>query len=86
MDGVSAPEALAEFVPFLAGHIEIEHQIFDVEPQLRQGLLDQGKNAPATADGINDTHIGRFQFGLITGGQCGDRAGQIEEFARQLIR
>ncbi len=34
-----AAEALAEFVPFFAGHFEVEHHVFDVQTQLREGLL-----------------------------------------------
>ena len=30
-----------EFIPLLAGHIQIEHQIFDVQTELGQGFLDQ---------------------------------------------
>jgi hypothetical protein len=32
-------EALAELVPFFAGHFEVEHHIFNVQTQLREGFL-----------------------------------------------
>ncbi len=34
-------ESFFELVSFFAGHFEIEHQVFDVEPKLRQRFLNQ---------------------------------------------
>ena len=34
-------EAFFEFVSFLAGHFEIEHQIFDVESKLSERFLNK---------------------------------------------
>ena len=55
-------ELLLEFVSFLAGDFEVEHQVLDVESQLRERLLHEGQDAAAAAHGINDTMISQLQF------------------------
>jgi hypothetical protein len=34
-------QLLLQFVPLLPGDFQIEHQVFDVQAQLRQGFLDE---------------------------------------------
>ena len=38
---LSVFKLLFEFVAFLACHFQVEHQVLDVESQLRQGFLDE---------------------------------------------
>ncbi len=63
-------EAFAELVALFAGHVEVKHEVFDVEPKLRQRLLHQGKNPASAADRVDDADIGRFQLCLKTGGSA----------------
>ncbi len=78
-------ESLAQFVAFLAGDFEIEHQIFDVEPELSEGLLHEGQNSATAFDRLDHSAVDAFEISLLRVRQSGDRFREIDEFARQVV-
>src|SRR5580693_4707324 len=60
-------QAFAELVALFAGHVEVKHEVFDIEPKLRQRFLHQGKNPSPAADRVDDADIRGFQLWLKTG-------------------
>ena len=50
-------ELLLEFVSFLTGDFEIEHQVLDVEAKLGQRLLHKCQDAAAATHRIEDTLV-----------------------------
>ncbi|MCX7408306.1 MAG: hypothetical protein NTZ32_09495 [Planctomycetales bacterium] len=61
---------LLEFVAFLASHFQVEHQVLDVEAQLRERFLDQAQNSAAAADGIDHALVGQLKV-------CPNRIGCV---------
>ena len=75
----------AIFIPFAASGLEIEHQIFHVEPQLAQSVLDERQNAPAAGGAVHNLGEQRFDPQSLAGRQRCDGGGQLDEvFGNQL--
>ena len=55
-------ELLLEFVSFLTGDFEVEHQVFDVESQLRKRLLHERQDAASATHRIKDTMVRQLHF------------------------
>ncbi|MEX0716190.1 MAG: hypothetical protein WD066_06380 [Planctomycetaceae bacterium] len=71
-------QVVPQLVSFLPGDFEVEHQVFDVEAQLRQGFLNQGQNPSPPPHGVDHPLIGRLQFRLVARGQGADLTAQLE--------
>lgn len=71
----------AKFVALLARHLEVEHQVFDVEPQLREGFLNEFKNSAPAADAVDDLRIGLFELAILRFGESGDALAELDQFA-----
>jgi len=78
-------ELLSEFVPLAARGVEVEHQVLDVQPQLRESLLNESQNPASTTNRIDDSIVRNFQITLHIGRQSRDVAGQLDQFTGQLL-
>jgi hypothetical protein len=72
-------ELVAESVSFAAGDFQIEHQILDVEPQLREGVLNEGENPAASEDRLDNLTVEGIQVALTIRRKGGDALSQFEK-------
>jgi hypothetical protein len=72
-----------EFIPLLAGHVEVEHQVFDVETQLREGILNENQEAAPAMDAVDDLRICGFEGVRLLHRQGGDLPAEFDDLARQ---
>ena len=82
---LSVFKLLFEFVAFLTRHFQVEHQVLDVESQLRQGLLDQRENPATAANRIDDALMCLHQLGPGWIGQSFKTFTEIRQFPRNLV-
>ena len=73
-------QLLAQFVSFPAGHIQVEHQVLDIQTQLRQGFLNEQQDTTTTLDGIDDLLKGDFQFQPVRACSRSNQTTQFRKF------
>lgn len=76
---------LAERIPFGTGRFQIEHQVLDVEPQLREGFLHESQNPSPAANRIHDLLVGDGEFSLTRPDDGSNLATEFRQFLRNLI-
>lgn len=74
-----------QLVSFFASHLQVEHQILDVQPKLREGFLNQSQNAAATSNGLNDSDVRRFQVLLHRIRQSANFLSQLHELSGHVV-
>lgn len=79
-------QLLAEFIPFLTSDFQVEHQVLDVQSQLRQGLLHQPENSPTATDGIDDFDVSVFEISVPRTCQLGNPATEVRQFLRNVVQ
>jgi hypothetical protein len=77
-------ELRPQFVALLAGRIEIEHQVLDVEPQLRESFLNECQEPAATMNAVDHLDVGRFHILGQFRGQFRDGFPEVKDFAGKL--
>ena len=66
-------ELAAVFVPLLPGGLEIKNKILGIEPELREGLLNERKDAAAPFESGGGAVISVFEAGFQLGGELPDQ-------------
>ncbi len=74
-------QLLAKVVAFAAGRLKVEGQVFHVEPQLAQSVLDEVEDAAAAAIAVDHSREERFEDLAMLARQGMDGIGQVEHFA-----
>lgn len=74
-----------ESVALAFRHFEVEHQILDIEPKLREGFLNQREDPSAAADGIDDPIERVVEFRPDFGRLFLNSLSKFDEFHGKLI-
>lgn len=79
-----ALNSFLEFVTFATRHFKIEHQILDIETQLRKRLLDKTENPASSEDGFGHAIVTFEQFRLTLRVDTLKESAQFHKFRRQI--
>ena len=72
-------------ITFATSRLQVKHEIFHVQPQLAQGVLNQGQNPPAAFGAFHHGVDQRGQLGGIRRRQAVDRLGQPQKVGWNLV-
>lgn len=75
----------AVFVAFAAGGFQVEHQVFHVEPELAQGVLDERQNPAAAERALFDAiEVVEDRFAVL-GGEGGQGVFEFHQVGGKLF-
>ena len=74
-----------EFVAFFPGGIEVEHQILDIEPQLREGVLNEDENPLTALEAVDDLGIGVDEAVVVGVLQSRNSPAEFEQLAGHIV-
>jgi hypothetical protein len=83
--GSLAFDLAAEFVPLAAGGFQVEHQVFHVEPQLAEGVLDEIQDAAAAERAFLDAIEDRQDRPAVFGGEIGQEGFEFDHIGGELF-
>lgn len=79
-DTLKTAQLLFQFITFFASRFQVEHQVFDVQSQLRERFLNEHKDTVSASNRLNDLLKCGIQFGLCWHVQTGNQVAQLFQF------